>query len=72
MVSWLNIIYYTINRYVKAPVHSAAHDSALAQLLALKQQHRKKGILEAKRQELILRSRAIDILDVRSLRMHSR
>jgi hypothetical protein len=44
--------------------HHEGADAALAQLIQMKKQNRKKGLLLAKRQELIIRSRAIDILEV--------
>jgi hypothetical protein len=46
------------------PVHSAEHDAALAHLIALKKQHRKQGMLSAMKEQLLIRSRAIDILEV--------
>jgi hypothetical protein len=45
--------------------HSGEADSALAQLIALKQQSRKAGVLQAHKQALLVRSRSIDILEVR-------
>lgn len=45
--------------------HHEGADAALGQLIQMKKQNRKKGLLLAKRQELIVRSRAIDILEVR-------
>lgn len=47
--------------------HSAEVDSALAQMIALKQQSRKAGVLQALKQSLLVRSRSIDILEVRQL-----
>lgn len=46
--------------------HSAELDDALAQMIALKQQSRKAGVLLAHRQALLVRSRSIDILEVRN------
>lgn len=45
--------------------HSAELDDALAQMIALKQQSRKAGVLLAHKQALLVRSRSIDILEVR-------
>jgi hypothetical protein len=39
-------------------------DAALANMIQMRKQNRKQGLLQAKRQELIVRSRAIDILEV--------
>ena len=44
--------------------HHEGADAALAQLIQVKKQNRKKGLMLAKRQEFIVRSRAIDILEV--------
>jgi hypothetical protein len=47
--------------------HSAEVDDALAQMIALKQQSRKAGVLQAHKQALLVRSRSIDILEVSCL-----
>ena len=44
--------------------HHEGADAALAQLIQMRKQNRKKGLMLAKRQEFIVRSRAIDILEV--------
>lgn len=44
--------------------HTADVDEALAQMIALKQQSRKAGVLLAHRRALLVRSRSIDILEV--------
>ena len=44
--------------------HTAEVDDALAQMIALKQQSRKAGVLLAHRRALLVRSRSIDILEV--------
>jgi hypothetical protein len=45
--------------------HSEEMDEALTNLIALRKQSRKQGMLTAHRQALLVRSRSIDILEVR-------
>jgi hypothetical protein len=47
-----------------ALVHVESADDALVQMIKMRKQSRKQGLLQAKRQEYIIRSRAIDILEV--------
>jgi hypothetical protein len=49
-----------------ALVHVESADDALVQMIKMRKQSRKQGLLQAKRQEYIIRSRAIDILEVTS------
>lgn len=44
--------------------HSEEADEALSQMLALRRQSRKKGMLEAQRNQMLIRTRAIDILEI--------
>ena len=44
--------------------HSEEADEALAQMLALRRQSRKKGMMEAQRNQMLIRTRAIDILEI--------
>ena len=44
--------------------HSVEHDEAFAHMIEMRKQHRKQGLLQAKRNEMLIRSRAIDILEV--------
>ena len=44
--------------------HSDEADEALSQMLALRRQSRKKGMLEAQRNQMLIRTRAIDILEI--------
>jgi hypothetical protein len=47
-------------------VHNEAADAALANMIQMRKQSRKLGLLQAKRLEFIVRSRAIDLLEVTS------
>ena len=44
--------------------HHSGADAALAQMIELKKQNRKQGLMKAKQKELLIRTRAIDILEV--------
>ena len=44
--------------------HSEEADGALVQLLSLRRQSRKRGLMEAQRNQLLIRTRAIDILEI--------
>jgi hypothetical protein len=44
--------------------HVESADEALVQMIKMRKQSRKQGLLQAKRQEYIIRSRAVDILEV--------
>jgi hypothetical protein len=45
-------------------LHDETADAALAQMIGLRKQNRKKGFLDAKRRELLLNTRCIDFLEV--------
>ena len=45
-------------------VDDAGMDSALVNMIKMRKENRKQGLLQAKRQEFIVRSRAIDILEI--------
>jgi hypothetical protein len=47
-----------------ALAHVESADEALVQMIKMRKQSRKQGLLQAKRQEYIIRSRAVDILEV--------
>ena len=44
--------------------HSKNADAALIQMIEMRRQGRKHGLMKAKQRELLIRTRAIDILEV--------
>ncbi len=47
-----------------AVVHTAEADAALVKLIQMKKENRKQGLLAAKRKQILLRSRLLDILEI--------